>query len=145
MQKMLAANSGFDFQDFAGFVTCIVQRRLRTAQQLLLDSKHEQEHCAPHPQEDDDGVLLWGRQLRPLHLAFDLTRAAHVLKQVQSAVQDAAARNTACCTSQLQPAGPDIPGGPASTTIPLPQWVLGMQDTISLAERAVVDLQHQVV
>jgi len=98
---MLAANSGFDFKDFAAFVVCIMQKRLKAAQQW---AHGQQLQMAPsacqEPQQQQQQLGPWDSKLQHLHIAFDLQRAAHVLKLVQSTAQDAAARNSAWMVKQ---------------------------------------------
>jgi septal ring factor EnvC (AmiA/AmiB activator) len=100
---MLAANSGFDFRGFADFVMLIAQRRLESVQQQQQQQK-QQEHKQQGEQQEEQQLQQqqqWHDELQSLQLAFHLTRAAHVLQQIQQAVAAAAAYNAAWCERQL--------------------------------------------
>jgi septal ring factor EnvC (AmiA/AmiB activator) len=106
---MLAANSGFDFRGFADFVMLIAQRRLESVQQQQQQQKQQehkqQEHKQQGEQQEEQQLQQqqqWrDSELQSLQLAFHLTRAAHVLQQIQQAVAAAAAYNAAWCERQL--------------------------------------------
>jgi hypothetical protein len=101
---MLAANSGFDFRGFAAFVMLIAQRRwqaVQQQQQQLLSAGERGCNHDPQQQQQQQQQLWSDSELESLQLAFDLTRAAHVLQQIQQAGAAAAARNAAWCQHHL--------------------------------------------
>jgi hypothetical protein len=105
VQRMLAANSGFDFEQFAALLATIMQRRLAALQQ----QQQQQERGAGAETSE---------QHRALHTLLDLQRATSVLEQVRDAAVAAAARNDAAAARCIkQPvAGCDGSAG-------VPAWV----------------------
>lgn len=155
VQKMLAANSGFDFAGFAAFVLCIVRRRLRTVQSLLeqpvLLQEQQQPHLQPPPLPQLQMLTaplseLWGSvggeaEVR-LQLAFDLTRAANVLQLLLDAMQRAAERNAAWFVkaggSRASVNG--VATATAAGAVQLPAWVHEVAEAVGAAQAAVQQL-----
>ncbi|KAF6256835.1 hypothetical protein COO60DRAFT_1656529 [Scenedesmus sp. NREL 46B-D3] len=88
VQRLLAANSGFSWQDFAELLCTIISRRLQAAQQLqqrqsgqAQQQRAEDQQTAVQQGEAAAEAATLQLQLQTMHCALDLHRAAAVLQQ----------------------------------------------------------------
>lgn len=118
VQKLLAANSGFDFEQMADLLTIIVSRRMRTVEQLLQQQERGQlaAGAADAQQLQQRAEVVTAAvvstpelescsteertQIQLLHCALDLKRASDVLQELQHAYVAALERNQAWCLKQ---------------------------------------------
>lgn len=136
VQRMLAANSGFGFAQFADLLGTIIGRRADTARQLLA-ALHG---ASPTQQQQQQQAVDAVRDVALLACALDLSRAAAVLQQVVATASDAAASNAAWRRRHAAAADDAVAAVAAESDVAdeLPGWVDGASAQVQTA-RALAD------